>query len=181
MIKKKLFNFYIFLEKINSSIEKNILSLNKKNVIINFTLNNKNIQQFHNIIKFVRKNRINFYIKDDYKLAIKYKADGLFLSSNNKSFKKPSFVKKNFIVIGSAHSQFEYYIKMKQSCDLITFSPIFYNKKYSINKILNIIKFNLLTLHWKCSLCALGGINKNNLNKILSTRTRMVGIKSFIE
>lgn len=181
MIKINLFNFYIFLEKINSSIEKNILSLKKKIIIINFTLNNKNFQQFYSIIKFVKKNRINFFVKDDYKVAIRYKADGLFLSSNYKSLKTNFFVKKSFKIMGAAHNQFEYYIKKKQSCDLITLSPVFYNKKYSINKVLSPIKFNLLTLHWNCNLCALGGVSKNNINKILSTKTRNVGVKSFIE
>ena len=176
-----LFNFYIFLDEINNSIKKNILRLKKKNIIINFKLNNENINKFNEIIKFVKKNSINFFIKDNYKLAVKYKANGLFLSSVNKSFNIPILFKRNFKIIGSAHNQFEYYIKLKQKCNLVTFSPIFFNNKYSANKILGVIKFNLLTLNWKCHLCALGGINKEKLNKILSTKTRVIGVKGFIE
>jgi UTP-glucose-1-phosphate uridylyltransferase len=46
--------------------------------------------------------------------------------------------------------------------------------KYSINKILGINKFNLLTNNWKSEICALGGISANNVNKL-----RMTKVKSF--
>lgn len=44
-------------------------------------------------------------------------------------------------------------------------SPLFYNEKYSKNRILNTSKFNLMSLNWKIDLCALGGINIKNLKK----------------
>ena len=56
-------------------------------------------------------------------------------------------------------------IKTKENFENLIVSPIFYNDKYSINKILNAIKFNLLTLNWKKRKYALGGINLNNLRK----------------
>jgi 2-keto-3-deoxy-6-phosphogluconate aldolase len=59
-------------------------------------------------------------------------------------------------------------------------SPIFYNDKYSQNQILNPIKFNLISLNWKTDICALGGISNKNINKIKITKTRSVGIKSWI-
>ena len=59
-------------------------------------------------------------------------------------------------------------------------SPIFYNKKYSVNKILNPIKFNLISLHWKVDLCALGGLGEENIGKIKMTKAQAVGIKSLV-
>ncbi len=50
-------------------------------------------------------------------------------------------------------------------------SPIFFNRKYSINKILRIIKFNLITLNWNCNICALGGIKLDNLKMIKLTKS----------
>ena len=39
-------------------------------------------------------------------------------------------LKKNFKIIGSAHNQSEYSLKIKQGCKLIMLSPLFFNKKY---------------------------------------------------
>jgi thiamine monophosphate synthase len=53
-------------------------------------------------------------------------------------------------------------------------SPLFYNKKYSLNGVLGVLKFNLMTLDWKSKVCALGGINIENLKKIKMTRCSSV-------
>jgi hypothetical protein len=60
-------------------------------------------------------------------------------------------------------------------------SPLFYNKKYSKNKILRPIKFNLITNGWKSKICALGGINQKNIKeiKLLSKKTS-ISFKSLI-
>ena len=84
------------------------------------------------------------------------------------------------IVIGSAHNQFEYYLKQRQNCTTIMLSPIFYNDKYSNHKILNQIKFNLITLNWKTKICALGGISYKNIMLINLTKSTSIGVKSFI-
>jgi hypothetical protein len=59
-------------------------------------------------------------------------------------------------------------------------SPIFYNEKYSVNKILNPIKFNLISLNWRIYLCALGGLAEENIGKIKMTKAQAVGIKSLV-
>ena len=107
-------------------------------------------------------------------MSIKYNAKGVFLSSNNKQLRRPLLLKKSFKIIGAAHNQLEYYKKKEQLCKKIIVSPLFYNTKYSINKILGINKFNLLTNNWKSEICALGGISTNNVNKL-----RMTKVKSF--
>ena len=59
-------------------------------------------------------------------------------------------------------------------------SPLFYNEKYSKNRILNTSKFNLMSLNWKIDLCALGGINIKNLKKIKLTKVKIISFKKFI-
>ena len=94
---------------------------------------------------------------------------------------KPLSLKKDFKVIGKAHNQLDYYIKANQSCSLIMLSPLFYNNKYTINKILNPLKFNLISKDWKIKISALGGINESNLKKIFLTRTITIGVKKYLQ
>jgi thiamine monophosphate synthase len=59
-------------------------------------------------------------------------------------------------------------------------SPLFYNNKYSNNKILGTAKFRLISREWKTDVCALGGINKNNINKVKLIKTSNIGFRSMI-
>ena len=88
--------------------------------------------------------------------------------------------KINFKIIGGAHNQWEYFLKKRQGCKDVFFSPLFQNKKYSQNKILKICKFNLIANEWKCNLFSLGGINSSNLKKVFMTKSKGIGFVSFI-
>jgi hypothetical protein len=60
-------------------------------------------------------------------------------------------------------------------------SPLFYNKKYSKNKILGPIKINLITKNWKTKIGALGGISPVNYTKTkLLNKINILGFKSLI-
>jgi thiamine monophosphate synthase len=59
-------------------------------------------------------------------------------------------------------------------------SPLFYNTKYSKNKILDILKFNNFALNWKTPICALGGINFKTLKKVKLLRTTNLSYKKLI-
>jgi thiamine-phosphate pyrophosphorylase len=176
---KTFYKYFVFLDELNSTIKQNIVKIRNINVIIDISKPEENFKLFLNSIFFLRKNRIPFFLKNDYKIAIKYKADGLFLTSNNFSLIKPILLKKKFTIIGSAHKQIEYFKKRQQNCKIILLSPIFLNKKYSINHILNIVKFNLTCLSWKTEVGALGGVNEDNIRKIKVTRAKSIGIKSW--
>jgi thiamine monophosphate synthase len=132
------------------------------------------------ILNFVKYNKIPFFIIDNAKLATKYKANGIFLTSKNRSLTNITKGSHRIEVIGSAHNQYEYFIKERQGCSTIFLSPIFYNKKYSLNKILHTLRFNLITLNWKKSIGALGGISLRNLKLISLTKSESIGIKSLI-
>lgn len=170
-----LYEYYVFLEELNDIFEKNIKKLKNINIIINIiNINKSNLNKTLSIIKFSKAYKIPFFIINNYQMSIKYNAKGVFLSSNNKQLRRPLLLKKSFKIIGAAHNQLEYYKKKEQLCKKIIVSPLFYNTKYSINKILGINKFNLLTNNWKSEICALGGISANNVNKL-----RMTKVKSF--
>ena len=175
MIKELHYKYYVFLDKIDNQIKKNLLKFNNINIIINIQPNDKgNLNTLLNIIKFSKKNKIPFLLKNSFQKCIQHKANGVFIDSNNKTQIKPFLLKKEFQIIGSVHNQREYFRKLKQNCYTIIVSPLFYTEKYSNNQILNILKFSQISREWKVNLCALGGINFNNIKK-----TRMIKIKSL--
>ncbi len=173
--------FYFFIDTLDEIIRKNIKNFKKLSFIYKSdSINNINHANIKTIKNFCRKNKISFFICDNFKLAKKYRADGIFLSS---SYKKIGSIvlKKNFKIIGAAHNQLEYSLKNKQSCEMIMLSPLFYNKKYSQNKILNVCKFNLLSMGWDKKICALGGISLNNLKKLNMTKCSAVAFISLMK
>jgi thiamine monophosphate synthase len=181
MLNKIFYRHYVFLDQINELIEKNILKFINISIIIDIDHNNnKNLEKEISIIRFAKKNKIPYFFKNNFQKCIKYKADGIFIDSKNNSMVKPILLKKKFTIIGLAHNQLEYVQKLKQKCITIMLSPLFYNEKYSVNRILGILKFNNKSLNWKIKLCALGGINYENLKKIRLTKSEGIGFKKFI-
>ena len=89
--------FYYFVDYIDDEIKKDILKFKNIGLIIEkkvFLLKNNLL---NNIIKFCKKNKINFYIEDNYKIALKLGAHGIYLSSKNKKI-STIFSKKLFII-----------------------------------------------------------------------------------
>jgi thiamine monophosphate synthase len=177
-VKNNKLDYYIFIEQLNEIIARNIIKLKQKKIKIHIICTEKS---YLIITKFSKKNKIPLYFVDNLKLAIQYKAEGVFLTSTNKSLKNNIKQTTKLEVIGSAHSQFEYSIKRRQNCSTIMLSPIFNNIKYSPNKILNPIKFNLITRDWNIKVCALGGINNKNIKQINLTKSNSIGIKSLVQ
>ncbi len=121
-----------------------------------------------------KKNSINFFVANDFRLATKLQADGFYISASNLSFKKPYLFNSKFKIIGSAHNLNELKIKKIQGCTEFVFSRIFetdydYKKGY-----LGILKFNNLSNFTKKKFVALGGIRISNLNKM-----KFVNCKAF--
>ena len=176
-------NFYFFTTKLTEENKKSIIKFKNISIIYENKEGLGNYQELIKIIKFCRKKKIKIYFKNDIKKAYKLNLNGVFLSSYNKKISilnNHCNKKNNFKIIGSAHTQREYFLKRIQGCVDIFFSPIFENKKYSPNKILKICKFNLIANEWKCNLFALGGINSSNLKKVFMTKSKGIGFVSFI-
>ena len=176
---RNLYKYYVFINKIDDNLKKKLTQFINIRIIINIDDSSDN-NHLKSIVDFSKKNKIKFYIKNNYSLANKYGADGIFITSNNKNNLRPLTVKKEFKIIGAVHNQLEYFIKARQNCHLVMFSPLFDNPKYNKNKILKIIKFNLISKDWKIKVAALGGIvHNNNLNKLRLLKTYTVGFKRF--
>jgi thiamine monophosphate synthase len=170
---------YIFLSEINDKLSVKIKKFKNVSIIYyidDFQLFNEN--NCKQIRSFCKNINAPFYVVNSVKNAIKYKATGIYIKADNKRVVLKKYNKLK--IIGSAHNQLDYFFKKNQSCDLVMLSPLFYNNKYSSNKIIGTVKFRLITKEWKTNICALGGINKTNINKIKLIKTRNIGFRSMI-
>jgi thiamine monophosphate synthase len=178
---KQFYEYYVFLDQINNLVEKNLLKFSNINIIIDIDhLVRKSLQDEYSIIKFAKKNKIPFILKNNFTKCIKYKADGIYIESQNTKIIRPFLIKKKFKIIGVAHNQLEYFKKKYQNCNLLMLSPLFCNNKYSPNKILNVFKFNNKANVWTTQVCALGGINYENVKKIKLLNVKAIAFKKFI-
>ena len=167
---KKLPKIFIFIDKYNSEIFKN------KNINIGIVYRNyKDENRENQLIKITeacKKNRYQLFVSNDLKLAYKFKADGIYIPSFNKSKKFLNLEKRNIIIIGSAHNQKEIQEKILQKCKAVFLSPAFYVEKSE--KYLGIYKFNSLSRTRKINILALGGINEQNIRQL-----RLLNIKGL--
>ena len=152
---------YYFINKFDPY---HIKKLNKNISIIYRNYNSTiNVGLLIKIRNFCRKNRRKFYLSNNVKLALKLNLDGVYLPSFNKSLKHLNYqIKKDFLIIGSAHNLLEIRIKEKQKISHIFISSIFKEEK----NYLGFYKFNNLSKMTKKKVIALGGINNNNVRKI---------------
>ena len=165
---KKLPNIFILIDKYTSEIFRN-KKLNIGVVYRNYNKENRE-KELMKISKACKKSRYKLFVSNDLGLAYKFKADGIYIPSFNKTKKFLNLEKKNISIIGSAHSQKEIHKKREQSCEAIFLSPIFYVKKSKT--FLGLHKFNYLSSSNKIKILPLGGISENNIRKlkILSVR-----------
>ena len=96
---------FIFLDKYNNEVFKN----SKTNIGIIYR-NYKDSHRETELVKIARecrKKRFKLFVSNDVKLALKVKANGLYIPSFNKTKRLSNFEKKRFTILGSAHSQIE--------------------------------------------------------------------------
>jgi len=113
--------------------------------------------------RYCKKKGLKFFISNNFKIAHQLKLDGVYIPSFNINFRHLNYqVRKNFIIIGSAHNIKEIRIKELQKINLIFLSSIFKkNKNYlGVNKFQNIKKIT------KAKVIALGGVSKKNVKKL---------------
>jgi thiamine monophosphate synthase len=170
---------YIFLNEINDQLSVRIKKIKNVSIIYYIddfrSFNENNCKRIRN---FCKKINAPFYVVNSINNAVKYKATGIYIKADNKRIILKKY--KKLKIIGSAHNNLEYFFKKNQNCNMIMLSPLFYNKKYSNNNILGTAKFRLISKDWKIDLCALGGINKTNINKIKLTKTNNIAFRSMI-
>jgi len=153
---------FVFLDK----YDKQILENNNTTLGIiyrNYHSKKREVELFK-IAKACRKNRRQLFVSNDINLAVKIKAEGVYIPAFNKNRRFYNLGKKDIIILGSAHNKIEIQKKVEQNCSVIFLSPLFYVKKN--NKFLGMHKFNYLTYANKIKIFALGGITQNNINKL---------------
>ena len=169
-------NRYYFIKKFDQS---HIDKQSKKTIII-FRNYDQDIDKklILTIKNYCKKRGNKFLISNNIKLAIKLNLDGAYIPSFNKNKKHLSYsLKKNFIILGSAHNVYEVRTKELQNVDAIFLSSIFKrNKNY-----LGINKFKSLSLLSGKPFIALGGISVNNVKKLALTNCNGFAGISFFE
>ena len=167
---KNLPKFFIFVDQYDSQLFKN------NNTNIGIIYRNYNAEKRENelvkIAKACRNHRYQLFVSNDVGLAIKFKADGIYVPSFNKNKHFSNLSKQNIKILGSAHNQIEIKKKISQNCNAIFLSPIFYMKKSK--RSLGLHKFNYLSHLYKKNILALGGISKKNIKKL-----KLLNIKGF--
>ena len=166
----RLPNIFIFLDKYENNIFKN----NNTNIGViyrNYSKLKKE-KELIKIVKACKQKRYPLFISNDIKLALRFRANGIYVPAFNKKNQFSNLENKNWIILGSAHNQKEIHEKIEQKCKGIFLSPLFYMKKS--NYFLGTYKFNFLAFTNNVNFFALGGINKNNIRKL-----NMLHIKGF--
>jgi len=167
---KILPKIFIFLDQYEKQI------FNNNNIDIGIIYRNYDAKKRENelikIAKACKKKKIQLFISNNIRLAIKFKANGIYIPAFNKNKYFNNLEKKNLIILGSAHNQMEIKKKISQNCNSIFLSPIFKIKKTKKN--LGLYKFNYLSNQNKINILALGGISENNIKKL-----NMLNIKGF--
>jgi thiamine-phosphate pyrophosphorylase len=172
----QILNKYYFINEFNQSY---LDKQDKETTIIyrnyNQKLDEKLILRLKN---YCKKKGNKFLLSNNIALAIKLNLDGAYIPSFNKNKKHLSYsVKKNFILLGSAHNIYELRTKELQMVNTIFLSSIFKNNK----NFLGLYRFKLLTLLSKKSFIALGGVSNKNLRKLNLTNCQGFAGISFFE
>ena len=162
---------FIFLDHYNNKILNDYRFSNLGVIYRNYN-DPKRENELVKIAKICKNRGYKLFVSNDIKLALKFKADGIYIPSFNKNKMFLNLEKRNFTIIGSAHNQKEIHQKILQKCTAIFLSPVFYVDKS--NKYLDIYKFNCLSNSNKVNIFALGGINKKNIKKL-----KLLKIKGF--
>ncbi len=171
LIKNK---YYLIIESIKDIDLSNLKRTQKFIIIYRSKHVKEKLNQILNFRKLCKAKGVEFYISNDVKLVTTLKADGLYLSANNKNLGSIHLKKSNYKIIGSAHNIKEINLKILQGCTNIFFSRLFKTSYANKKDFLGIIRFNLFNLKRKERLIPLGGIRLENLNKL-----NLVNCESF--
>ena len=172
----KLPHKYYFINKFDTNY------IDKQDIRTVIIYRNYNLKNEKNLIlkikNYCKKKGNKFLLSNNIKLAISLNLNGAYIPSFNKNLKHLNYpLKKNFIVVVSAHNLKEIRIKEQQGVQGIFLSSVFKkNKNY-----LGFNKFKLLSLLTQKKIIALGGISNKNLNQLNLTKCYGIAGISFFE
>ena len=173
--------YFLLIESIKDINLRKIKKYNKFLIIYRNQSNKEDINDLLRFRKSCKLKLIQFYVANDFNLAVKLRADGVYLSSYNKTFRALNLKKNNFKLIGSAHNTSEIALKIKQGCQYILLSKLFLVDYDKSSKFWGLIKFNGFTNTCFKNLVPLGGIKSSNLNKLKSLNCEAFAVLSEIK
>jgi thiamine-phosphate pyrophosphorylase len=156
-----IINKYYFISKFDTNY---IDKQNKDTAIVYRNYNADNNRDTILLIKKYCKNKgFKFYLANNIRLAVNLNLDGAYIPSFDRKTNHLAYsMPKNFLIIGSAHNNFEIKTKEKQGVSIIFLSSLFKRNK----NFLGINKFKLLTKLTNKKVIALGGLSKANFKKL---------------
>ena len=169
-------NFYLKLNKVLSFGNVKFFQLRLKKT------NNNNILKIAKKIKIItKKYKVKFIINDDYKLALKTKADGCHIGQLDGSIKIARLHLKQKILGVTCHdSKILAKRASKIKADYIAFGS-FYKSKLKPKAR----KANLSIIKWakqniKKPIVVIGGINNLNYKELIKSGAKYIAISSYI-
>jgi len=156
-----ILNKYYFISKFDTNY---IDKQNKDTAIVYRNYNTDNNKDTILLLKkYCKKKGFKFYLANNIRLAVNLNLDGAYIPSfNSKTNHLAYSLPKNFLIIGSAHNNFEIKIKEKQGVSIIFLSSLFKKNK----NLLGINKFKLLSQLTNKKIIALGGVSTKNFRKL---------------
>ena len=171
--------YYIYIDNLSSINLKNIKQGWKFCLIYRNYRDKIDVEKLKIFAKKCKKKNIKFFVSNNLFLALKIRADGVYLPSFNKNYIRINSASlKNFQIIGSAHNLREISLKTKQGCKEIILSRLFKTNYKNKKTYYDTNKFNLLVRNFKTSFIALGGIRSNNLMKLQIVKCSGIAILS---
>ena len=171
-------NYYYLMIDSAQNFDLDQIKVKNKFTIIMTLLKDYKDNQIKHFRNQCKAKKIKFFIKNNIKLVVKHKADGLYISSHNKNLKLNQIKNLNIDIIGSAHNLKELNIKIQQKCSRIIFSRLFKTNYKDKKTFLGIMKFNLFSRITSKELIPLGGIRENNLQLTRLTNSKGICILS---
>ena len=165
-----MLNSYYIISELNSKIKVNL----KKNTNINVIFRSEQKDYNNNTLKKIIKTNIynKVFVANKNNICHIKGLSGIYLSAYNKKILTSNYFMKNSI-IGSAHSFKEIREKIKSKCSIIFISPILKTKTDKLINPIGIIRFLLISQHFKAAtLIPLGGIRQ-------PCKLKNYGIKGF--
>ena len=165
-----MLNSYYIISELNSKIKANL----KKNTNINVIFRSEKKDYNNNTLKKIIKTNIynKVFVANKNNICHIKGLSGIYLSAYNKKILTSNHFKKNSI-IGSAHSFKEIREKIKSKCSIVIISPIFKTKTDKLINPIGIIRFLLISQHFRATtLIPLGGI-------LHPCKLKNYGIKGF--
>ena len=164
-----MFDSYYIISELNYKIKLNLKKNSKINVIYRPVSKDYNNDTLKKIIKINIHNKV--FIANNNNICPIKGLSGIYLSAFNKKTLTSTYFQKK--IVGSAHSFKEIRDKIKSKCSVIFLSPIFKKKNNDLINPLGIIKFLLISQHFKTTtLIPLGGIHN-------PLKLKSYGIKGF--